>query len=267
MTGAARGQGRNHAMRLAAEGASVIAVDLCRSVDSVRYAMPTAADLADTVELVEKIGGRIVAAEADVREFDALSDAVRKGVAEFGGLDVVSANAGIFSIGGPTESIPEPTWSDVIDINLTGVWHTVKASVPHLLSTGRGGSIVLTSSVAGLRGPANVSHYASAKHGLVGLMRSAALELGPHGIRVNSLHPTQVGTEMILNDDTFRLFRPDLPHPTEADIRDVSQQMHVLPVPWVDSEDVSNALLFLVSDAARYVTGVALPVDAGALLK
>lgn len=266
ITGAARGQGRSHAVRFAREGAAVIAVDICAQMDSVRYAMAGPDDLAETVRQVEAEGGKILASEVDVRDAVSLAGAIADGVEVFGRLDVVSANAGIFSIG-QTEQLAEQSWQDVIDVNLTGVWHTVKAAVPHLVAGGRGGSIVLTSSVAGLRGPANVAHYASAKHGLVGLMRTAAFELGPHGIRVNSLHPTQVGTDMILNEDTYRLFRPDLDHPDADDIREVSQQMHVLPVPWIESEDISNALLFLASDEARYITGVALPVDAGALLK
>ena len=155
----------------------------------------------------------------------------------------------------------------MIDINLSGVWRTAKAAIPHLIAGGRGGSIILTSSVAGLAGLQNIGHYVSAKHGLVGLMRTLALELAPHSIRVNSLHPTTVNTDMIQNQALYRVFRPDLENPTADDARAVLATVNTLPVPWVEAVDVSNALLFLASDEARYITGVALPVDAGILLR
>jgi NAD(P)-dependent dehydrogenase (short-subunit alcohol dehydrogenase family) len=155
----------------------------------------------------------------------------------------------------------------MIDVNLTGVWHTAKAAIPHIRAGGRGGSIILTSSAAGLMAYANVAHYVSAKHGVVGLMRTLALELAPDMIRVNSLHPTQVDTAMIMNEPTWKLFSPDLEHPTIEDFRPVSQEMNALPIPWVEPVDISNALLFLASDEARYITGVTLPVDAGAVIK
>ena len=154
----------------------------------------------------------------------------------------------------------------MIDINLTGVWHTAKAAIPHLRAAG-GGSIILTSSAAGLMAYPNIAHYVSAKHGVVGLMRTLALELAPDMIRVNSIHPTQVDTPMIQNEATYRLFRPDLDHPTRADFEPASQAMNALPIPWVDPVDISNAVLFLASDEARYITGVTLPVDAGCLIK
>jgi SDR family mycofactocin-dependent oxidoreductase len=267
ITGAARGQGRSHAVRLAQEGADIIAIDLCAQIKSVSYPMATPGDLAQTVNLVEAQGQRILGLEADVRSLAALTAAVEHGRAEFGRLDIVSANAGIFSVGPEAHKIPEDTWRDVIDTDLTGAWHTAKATIPWLIEGQRGGSITLTSSAAGLRGYANVSHYVSAKHGLVGLMRSLALELAPHRIRVNSLHPSQVNTEMILHESTFKLFAPDVAHPTEADFAPVSQAMNALPTPWVEPIDVSNALLFLASEEARFITGVALPVDAGAVIK
>jgi len=155
----------------------------------------------------------------------------------------------------------------MVDINLTGVWHTAKAAIPHLIEGGRGGSIVLTSSAAGLMAYPNIAHYVSAKHGVVGLMKTLALELAPHFIRVNSIHPTQVDTPMIQNEATWRLFRPDLDHPARADFEPASQAMNVLPIPWVEPVDISNAVLFLASDEARYITGVPLPVDAGCLIK
>jgi SDR family mycofactocin-dependent oxidoreductase len=267
ITGAARGQGRSHAIRLAQEGANIIAVDLCAQIDSVAYPMATPDDLAETVKEVEALDRRIVATKADVRDFGALKAALDDGVAQLGRLDIVSANAGIGSSPYAAQDLAEQTWQDMIDVNLTGVWHTAKAAVPHLVEGGHGGSIVLTSSAAGLQAYANIAHYVSAKHGVVGLMRTLALELAPHSIRVNSIHPTQVDTPMIQNEATYRLFRPDLDHPTQADFEPASQAMNVLPIPWVDAVDISNAVLFLASDEARYINGVALPVDAGCLLK
>jgi SDR family mycofactocin-dependent oxidoreductase len=267
ITGAARGQGRSHAIRLAQEGADIIAIDLCQQIDTVPYPMSTPDDLARTVKEVEALDRRIIAVQADVRDFAAVKAAVDEGVAQLGRLDIVSANAGISSIGGPSEDMPEQQWKDMIDTNLTGVWHTVKAAIPHLKAGGRGGSIILTSSAAGLMAYPNVSHYVSAKHGVVGLMRTLALELAADSIRVNSLHPTQVNTPMIMNEPTFKLFAPDNPHPTIEDFTPISQAMNALPIPWVEAVDISNALLFLASDEARYITGVTLPVDAGAVIK
>jgi len=267
ITGAARGQGRSHAVRLAADGADIIAIDICRDVEGA-LSMATPDDLAETVKLVEALDRRIVAAQADVRDFDGLKAAVDEGVAQLGRLDIIVANAGIASIGGPVQSMDAANWKHTIDINLTGLWHTARAGIPHLLAGGRGGSIVLTSSVGGMHAMPNMSHYVSAKHGVVGLMRSLAVELGQHGIRVNSVHPTNVNTPMFMNEGTFKLFRPDLENPGPDDVAAIAAQfMHVLPVGWVEPEDISNAIAFLVSDEARYITGVTLPVDAGALIK
>jgi (+)-trans-carveol dehydrogenase/(-)-trans-carveol dehydrogenase len=155
----------------------------------------------------------------------------------------------------------------MIDINLTGVWHAAKAAIPHLRAGGRSGSIILTSSGAGLKGYPNAAHYVSAKHGVVGLMRTLALELAPHMIRVNSLHPTAVDTDMIQNQATYRLFRPDLEHPGRQDMAEAGATLNALPIPWVEPADISNAVLFLASDEARYITGVTLPVDAGFMVK
>jgi SDR family mycofactocin-dependent oxidoreductase len=267
ITGAARGQGRSHAVRLAEEGADIIAIDICAQVDGVVFPMGTPEDLAETASLVQKLGRRIVAGPADVRDYATLKAAVDDGVAQLGRLDIVVANAGIGANGDTMDKMTEKTWQDTIDVNLTGVWHTAKAAIPHLIEGGRGGSIVLTSSVGGLRGHPNIGHYVSAKHGMVGLMRTLAVELAQHGIRVNSVHPTQVATPMLLNDWTFRKFRPDLENPTQDDFAPVSQMAHMLPVPWVEAVDISNAVLFLSSEEGRYITGVPLPIDAGALLK
>jgi (+)-trans-carveol dehydrogenase len=265
ITGAARGQGRSHAVRLAEEGADIIAVDICGQIASVPFPMASADDLAETVRLVEKFGRRVVAIECDVRDYPALEAAVNQGVAELGGIDIVSANAGISSAG-QLHELSEEAWQDVIDVNLTGVWHTCKATVLHLISGG-GGSIVLTSSMAALRTWQNIGHYAAAKHGVVGVARVMAAELAPYGIRVNAIHPTQVDTPMLANDWSYSLFRPDLERPTKEDVVEPMTTLNMLPVPWVEAVDISNALLFLVSDEARYITGVSLPIDAGANIK
>ena len=262
ITGAARGQGRSHAVRLAAEGADIIAVDLCGQVATAGYPLATSEDLAETVRQVEALDRRIIAARADVRDYAGLKHALDDGVDQLGRLDIVSANAGILSHGLAAE-LDETTWQEMIDINLTGVWHTAKAAIPHLIAGGRGGSIILTSSGVTLKGTPNFAHYVSAKHGMVGLMRTLALELAPHSIRVNSLHPTSVLTGMLRNEETLRLFRPDLRSPTVDDARPAFQATNALPVPWVEPADISNAVLFLASDEARYITGVPLPVDAG----
>ena len=266
ITGAARGQGRSHAIRLAQEGADIIAVDICAQIDSVPYPMSTPEDLAQTVKEVEALDRRIVASQADVRDYAALKAALDAGVAELGRLDIVSANAGISSVGRADE-LPEQTWQDMIGTNLTGVWHAAKAAIPHLKAGGRGGSIILTSSAAGLMAMENIGHYVSAKHGVVGLMRTLALELAPDNIRVNSLHPTMVNTPMIMNDPTYRLFRPDLENPTVDDAGPAFLTLNALPIKWVEPVDISNALLFLASDEARYITGVTLPIDAGCVIK
>jgi (+)-trans-carveol dehydrogenase len=266
ITGAARGQGRSHAIRLAQEGADIIAVDICRQIDTVPYPMATPDDLAATVKEVEALDRRIVARQADVRDYGALKSALDDGVAQLGRLDIVSANAGIFSMGTAAD-LPEQAWQDMIDVNLTGVWHAAKAAIPHLIAGGRGGSIILTSSAAGLEGMENIGHYVAAKHGVVGLMRTLTLELAPHSIRVNSVHPTTVNTDMIQNDTTYRMFRPDLDHPGRQDAEEAFASINALPVPWVEPVDISNAILFLASDEARYITGVTLPIDAGELTK
>jgi (+)-trans-carveol dehydrogenase len=266
ITGAARGQGRSHAVRLAQEGADIIAVDLCAQVDTVPFPMATPEDLAETVKEVEALDRRIVATQADVRDYATLKAALDDGVAQLGHLDIVSANAGIASYG-RLEDMDDRTWQDVIDTNLTGVWHAAKAAIPHVKAGGHGGSIVLTSSDAGLFAMENIGHYVAAKHGVIGLMRTLALELAPDFIRVNAICPTTVNTPMVQNEPSYRLFRPDLEHPTAADLNDVLLTLNALPIPWVEPVDISNAVLFLASDEARYITGVALPVDAGALVK
>ncbi|MGY1709039.1 mycofactocin-coupled SDR family oxidoreductase [Geodermatophilus sp. SYSU D00758] len=258
ITGAARGQGRAHAVRLAAEGADVIALDVNADARTTAYAGPTAADLAETVRLVEAQDRRIVAREADVRDFAALSAVVADGVAELGRLDVVVANAGICSAALSWE-ISLEQWQETLDTNLTGVFHTAKATVPVLLEQGTGGSIIITSSVAGLRGLPFLGHYAASKHGVVGLARTMANELGQHGIRVNTLHPHGVATGMTVPDMQPLMERYA---PTLGPIF-----MQTLPDQVSQPEDVAAAVAWLASDDARHVTGVALPVDLGTLAR
>jgi SDR family mycofactocin-dependent oxidoreductase len=266
ITGAARGQGRSHAVRLAEEGADIIAVDLAGPVPSVSaYPPATEDDLMETVKQVEALDRRIVAHQADVRDSGALRQALDDGVAQLGRLDIVVANAGIYQPT-PALELDDDAWQETIGINLTGVWNTVKAALPHLIAGG-GGAVILTSSVLGLRASANSIHYNTAKHGVVGIMRSVANEFAQHRIRVNSVHPTLVNTVMIQNEQVWGLFQPDNPHPTQESAAPVFETVNALPVPWVEPADISNAILFLASDEARYITGVTLPVDAGALLK
>jgi SDR family mycofactocin-dependent oxidoreductase len=254
ITGAARGQGRSHAIRLAEEGADIIAVDICRDYGTVPYAMATDADLAETVKAVEALDRRIVATQADVRNAAALKAAVDDGVAQLGRLDIVSANAGICTVQSWDEVTPA-VWQDTLDTNLTGVWNTMVVSVPHLIAAG-GGSIICTSSTAGIKGLPYLAPYVAAKHGVVGIARTMANELAIHKIRVNTVHPTGVDTPMgnglaglepLINRD-----------PNLGPI-----YMNTLPVEIVDPRDISNAVLFLASDEARYVTGLEFTVDAG----
>jgi (+)-trans-carveol dehydrogenase len=268
ITGAARGQGRAHAVRLAQEGADIIAIDICKKVETVELIAPsTPEDLAETASLVKNLGRRIVTAEVDVRDYDALKAAVDSGVEQLGRLDIIVANAGIGNGGQTLDKTSEADWTAMIDVNLSGVWKTVKAGVPHILEGGRGGSIILTSSVGGLKAYPHTGHYIAAKHGVVGLMRTFAVELGAQNIRVNSVHPTNVNTPLYMNEGTMRLFRPDLENPGPEDMKVVAQLMHTLPIGWVEPEDIANAVLFLASDEARYITGVTLPVDGGSCLK
>ncbi|KWX68948.1 mycofactocin-coupled SDR family oxidoreductase [Mycobacterium sp. NAZ190054] len=268
ITGAARGQGRSHAVRLAEEGADIIAIDICRQVSTHTDIPPaTPDDLAETADAVKNLNRRIVSAEVDVRDYAAVKAAVDSGVEQLGRLDIVVANAGIGNGGQTLDRTSEEDWTDMIDVNLTGVWKSVKAAVPHLLSGGRGGSIILTSSVGGLKAYPHTGHYIAAKHGVVGLMRTFAVELGQHSIRVNSVHPTNVNTPLFMNEGTMKLFRPDLENPGPDDLAVAAQFMHVLPVGWVEPRDISNAVLFLASDEARYITGLPMTVDAGSMLK
>ncbi|CAM3278355.1 mycofactocin-coupled SDR family oxidoreductase [Mycobacterium frederiksbergense] len=268
ITGAARGQGRSHAVRLAEEGADIIAVDVCGPISADSQIAPSSPDdLAQTADLVKGLNRRIVTAQVDVRDFDALQSAVDSGVEQLGRLDIIVANAGIGNGGQTLDKTSEADWDDMIGVNLSGVWKSVKAAVPHMISGGSGGSIVLTSSVGGLKAYPHTGHYIAAKHGVIGLMRTFAVELGQHSIRVNAVCPTNVNTPMFMNEGTMKLFRPDLENPGPDDLAVAAQFMHVLPVGWVEPVDISNAVLFLASDESRYVTGLPVTVDAGSMLK
>jgi SDR family mycofactocin-dependent oxidoreductase len=255
ITGAARGQGRSHAVRLAEEGADIIAIDICANIASVRDPLGSAEDLAETARLVEATDHRIYTA-ADVRDEEGLRKAFVAGTADIGPVDIVIANAGIAPM---ARNEAHESWQDVIDVNLTGVFNTVETAIPSMIERGTGGSIVLTSSAAGLVGVGGPSRaalgYGAAKHGVVGLMRMYANNLAKHLIRVNSVHPTGVRTPMVVNDTLREFIQHDITTPSESG--------NAIPVDMVEPEDISNAVVWLVSDDARYVTGVALPVDVG----
>lgn len=257
ITGAARGQGRAHAVRLSRDGAAIIAVDICADIEAMDYANATVDDLQETVRLVEAEGGAIVARQADVRDPDALRSALTDGLAAFGRLDIVIGNAGIIRLG--AESDPLGEWRAIIDVNLTGVWNTVRAAIPTMIEGGRGGSIVITSSTAGIRATgtdkAGAQAYSAAKRGLVGLMQCLAIDLAPHSIRVNTIHPTGVATGMVLNAAMEQLMAT-----SDAGL---AAMQNALPIQMLQPEDIANAVAWLVSDEARFVTGVSLPLDAG----
>ncbi|SDH61988.1 mycofactocin-coupled SDR family oxidoreductase [Pseudonocardia oroxyli] len=265
ITGAARGMGRSHAIRLAEEGADIIAIDLCEPVETIEYEFPGEADLEQTVKEVESLGRRCVGLKADVRDLAGLTEAVRQGVAELGPIDIVVANAGIAGAG-PVLELDERTWQTMIDINLTGVWKTVRATAPAMVERGQGGSVILISSGAGLAALPHVAHYNSAKHGVTGLMRSLAVELAPHDIRVNSVHPATVDTPMVANEVTYRAFTNGLPNPTREQAAAAMRGLHALDIPWTEPRDISNAVLYLASEEARYTTGTTMVIDGGSLL-
>jgi len=268
ITGAARGQGRSHAVRLATEGADVIALDICRDIDTVAYDLATPADLKESERLVAEQGRRVVTAQVDVRDTEALRRAIADGARELGGIDVVLANAGIGLMDAAADA--HAAFRDQLDINLVGVWNTVQAAAPLMIEQGRGGAIVLTSSAFGLTGrggdgSGGSDGYVASKHGVVGLMRTFATWLAPHGIRVNCVNPTGVATRMVLNPAVEALFGGgDTP---ALDPKPVDDVTNLFDVPLVEVQDVTAAVAFLASDEARYITGVALPVDAGMLVR
>ena len=266
ISGVARGQGREHAIRFAKEGARVIGFDVCADQPTTPYPLATEEDLAETVRRVESAGGAMHAEVADVRDLNGLRSVLKGGMDKFGRLDVILANAGTYSPG-PVQWLTSEAWDETISINLTGVFNTVRAGVNRMIEQNEGGAIVITSSTAGLRGFYGSPAYNAAKHGVVGFMRSLALELAANNIRVNTVHPTSVHTPMIINDVFPRLVRMDLENPTTEDAGEFLRPQQALDTPWVEAGDISDAVLWLCSEEARYITGTTLPVDAGALLK
>jgi len=266
ITGAARGQGRTHAVRLAQEGADIVAVDLCRQQANLDYTSGTPEDLEETVRLVEKEGRRIIARAADVRDQASLDVVVEEALREFGGIDILVSNAGI-SNQGSVVGLTDQQWEDILGTNLVGAWHSCRAVLPSMIERGAGGSVIFVSSTVGLRGAPGQAHYSASKHGMQGLMLSLANEVGQHNIRVNSVNPGAVNTEMAINESLLKMFLPDIENPTPADAADLFSNLTLLPIPWVEPEDVSNAVLWLASDESRFVTGAAIPVDGGQLAR
>ncbi|MGB3331813.1 MAG: mycofactocin-coupled SDR family oxidoreductase [Mycobacterium sp.] len=270
ITGAARGQGRSHALRLAEEGADIIAVDYCTDFETIGYKMATPDDLEETKNFVEKTGQRCVIAQADVRDAAALKTALEAGIAELGKLDIVVAQAGIAGMKGQP---PLQAWTDVINTNLVGTMNAVHVALPHLKE---GSAIVATASAAALMdahskpnpgGDPGGMAYMTSKRMISQFMHDLATELSPRGIRANVIHPTNCNTDMLQSEPMYRSFRPDLEHPTRADAEPVFYVQQAMKVPFIEPEDISNAVLWLVSDEARYVTGMQLRVDAGGYLK
>jgi SDR family mycofactocin-dependent oxidoreductase len=265
ITGAARGQGRAHAVRLAQEGADIVAIDLCRDQPELQYGQGTPEDLAETVALVEKEGRRIIARAGDVRDQAALDGIVAEALEQFGKIDILVSNAGI-SNQGMAHELTDKQWADILETNLVGAWHAAKAVIPSMIER-QSGSIVFVSSTTGLRGVPGQVHYGASKHGVQGLMGGLANELGGYGIRVNSVNPGTVNTPMALNERLLKNYLPHIENPTLDDAAEAFKPLTLLPAPWVEPEDVANAVLWLASDEARFVSGVAIPVDCGLLAK
>jgi SDR family mycofactocin-dependent oxidoreductase len=268
ITGAARGQGRSHAVRLAEEGADIVAVDICEPIASMRYPLATPEDLEQTVKEVERTGRKILARRADVRRREQLQSVIEEAMSTFGRLDVVLANAGICPMEDPSLC---QGFVDVTDVDLIGVMNTVAVSLPHLQS---GASIIVTGSTAGLMegttqnlGATGGVGYAWAKQIIFKYVEVLALQLAPHMVRLNAIHPTNVDTHLLQNDDIYRAFRPDLENPTKEDAIVAFPAMQAMPIPWIDPLDVSHLVTFLASDESRYVTGLNIRLDAGAMLK
>lgn len=260
VTGGARGQGRSHAVTLAEAGADIAVFDICEQIDTVPYAMATEADLAETVAAVEALDRRCIGIRADARDAKQMEEVAARTIDELGGIDALCVNHGISAINAWNE-ISEADWADHLDTDLTGVWNAARAVIPNMLERGSG-SIVLTSSSAGLIAFPSLAPYNAAKHGVIGLMKTLAVELAPHSIRVNTVCPGMVDTDMIQNEAVKSAFAGGK-QSTEAEFRFACETLNLLPVPWIEPKDISNAVLFLASDEARYVTGFAMPVDAG----
>jgi SDR family mycofactocin-dependent oxidoreductase len=263
ISGVARGQGRSHAVRFAKEGASIIGFDLCADLPTVTYGLATPEEMAQTEEQVRAVGGRISTGVADVRDIDQIRSVVAEGVGEFGGIDVVIANAAVLGGAGPMWQIDDAVFQNVIETNLIGVWKTLKVAIPEMLKREGHRSVVVTSSGAGVKGPANIGDYVASKHALVGLIKTLARELGPYGVRANAVLPGNCDTEMLHNDQVMGMYFPGRTSPSREEFAGQAIAASPLGVPWVDPIDISVAVLWLASAEARYVTGVALPVDGG----
>ena len=263
ITGAARGQGRSHAIALAREGADIFGIDMCAQVESVAYPLSTTDDLAQTTKLVTGTGRRIETYIGDVRSSADMRGATEQALSTFGKIDIVVANAGIWTPGSVWE-MDDQTWQDMIDINLTGVFNTVRFAIPQMIER-TSGSLVLISSTCGVKALCWMPHYNAAKHGVMGLTRSLALDLGPYFVRANAILPSTVNTPMIMNDASYKIYRPDLDNPTREEAMSGFYAHNAMPRPYVEPEDVSEAVLFLASDASRYITGIGLPVDLGTI--
>jgi SDR family mycofactocin-dependent oxidoreductase len=263
ISGVARGQGRSHAQRLAAEGVSIIGFDGLCTYDTVPYKQATQQDLDETVRLIEAAGGRIYAGRADVRDRAEIERIISAGVADVGPIDIVVANAGIGINSRPFWEVSQQEWDDVVGVCLTGVWHTVSAAVPSMIAAGQGGSVIMTSSAAAIKAAPQLSPYIAAKTGVIGMMRSMANDLAPYRIRINCVAPTAVPTDFVLNDRLYQIFSPDSPEPNLEDAKKVMRSMHPLGEPWIETQDISAAVAYLASDEARYITGIVLPVDLG----
>jgi SDR family mycofactocin-dependent oxidoreductase len=270
VTGAARGQGRSHAIRLAEEGADIIAVDLCEDIPSMGYAMARPEDLEETAQFVEKTGQRVVTAKADVREAGQLREALENGVAELGRLDIVVAQAGIAGMKGEPQI---DAWSAVINTNLVGTINAIQVALPHL---SEGASIIATGSTAALMDVAKTDDpgadlggaaYITSKRALSTYVYDLATHLAPRGIRANVIHPTNCNTPMLQSEPMYRAFRPDLEHPTRADAEPLFGIQQAMRIPYIEPEDISNMVLFLASEESRYVTGMQMRVDGGGYLK
>lgn len=262
ITGGARGQGRSHALAFAREGADIAFCDIAAQLDSVPYPMARPEDLDETVKLVEELDRRCVAVTADVRDSAQVQGFVDRAITELGRVDVLLANAGVFTFSTIAE-MSDDVWKEMIDVNLTGVFHAMRAVLPAMVEQGSG-RIIATSSTAGKMGFPNIGHYVASKWGVIGLVKSLAQEVGGNGITVNAICPTGVDTTMIQNEAAYRLFLPDLENPTRDDAAPAFQTLNAIPVPWIEPVDISNAMLFLASDEARYITGETLAVAAGA---
>lgn len=267
ITGGARGQGRSHALVFAREGARVVVCDVARQESSptVPYPLATEDELKETKRLVEESGGECLALQSDVRDGARMREVASEAIREFGRIDILVANAGIESFGAGWE-LTEDEWDEMIAVNLTGVWKSCRAVMPHMLEN-ESGVILITSSIAGLKGLGNQAHYCAAKHGVVGLMRSLAIELAPHGIRVNTVHPSSVDTPIIKNQAMYTLFSGGREDATLEEVTPAFRDLNLMDTPWMQPEDISNAMLWLASDDARYVTGTTFTVDAGLMAK